>query len=561
MLVIVIENPKMRRFLIPVGRKEKKAEIDMKREDNSLVLPSISHDHEEAILANIDEISTSRNTKSKSGCLETDTGTTAQNNSNQSKHIADSSIAIGPLLHTTFIYTHIHFSGTDADGNKTRRRNFRIEWKEMYPWLQLKEEGGNQVVKCSICTEAVDCKVLLPTDSRSLNTKQAFVVDGFHSWSHALNSFKKHETSRFHMDSAKGLHSMKHAKSVVSHLSAAKQKEMKEARVALFKIFDTIRFIAKEGLPFRGDYKTDENFEDSKFMQLLKMRATDVPELKAWLQRTQYKWLHHSNIEEILKLLAESVLNTILVEIRESKYFSVMMDETADISRMEQVSFCIRYVNDQLDIKEQFIGFYETNNTRSETLYNIFKDILIRCQLDIENIRGQCFDGAANVKGEISGLQSRIKEINPAAMFVHCVAHRLNLVVQDAFTGCSYINNFLGIVKQMISFIRDSPKRLSCFKDFQTAEASTLTKYCPTRWCIRIKSLKSIRDNYTALSEFFYETSEDNKLLATITANAATFYNKLDTFEFYFYLIILIHIFERVETLNQALQKKRLMFK
>ncbi|XKL63049.1 hypothetical protein PGB90_005413 [Kerria lacca] len=76
---------------------------------------------------------------------------------------------------------------------------------------------------------------------------------------------------------------MKHAKSVVSHLSAAKQKEMKEARVTLFKIFDTIRFIAKEGLLFRGDYETDENFEDSKFMQILKMRAEDILELKIWL--------------------------------------------------------------------------------------------------------------------------------------------------------------------------------------------------------------------------------------------------------------------------------------
>jgi hypothetical protein len=38
----------------------------------------------------------------------------------------------------------------------------------------------------------------------------------------------------------------------------------------------------------------------------------------------------------------------------------------------------------------------------------------------------------AIVKGLLNGLQSKIKSTAPQAMFIHCYAHRLNLVLQDA---------------------------------------------------------------------------------------------------------------------------------
>ncbi|MGH0119295.1 UNVERIFIED_CONTAM: hypothetical protein FKN15_025766 [Acipenser sinensis] len=50
-----------------------------------------------------------------------------------------------------------------------------------------------------------------------------------------------------------------------------------------------------------------------------------------------------------------------------------MIDETADISTHEHVSVCIRWVNDTLEVHEDFLGFYETGETTAEELYNIVK--------------------------------------------------------------------------------------------------------------------------------------------------------------------------------------------
>lgn len=50
------------------------------------------------------------------------------------------------------------------------------------------------------------------------------------------------------------------------------------------------------------------------------------------------------------------------------------------------------------------MGFYETGKTDSKTLFEIVKDVLIRFNLKMSNLRGQCYDGASNVSGRIYRL-------------------------------------------------------------------------------------------------------------------------------------------------------------
>lgn len=56
------------------------------------------------------------------------------------------------------------------------------------------------------------------------------------------------------------------------------------------------------------------------------------------------------------------------------------------------------------------------------TILNIFDK-------DIYKYQGQCYDGAANVSGHISVLQTRIIDVKSRVTFVHCTVHTLNLVV------------------------------------------------------------------------------------------------------------------------------------
>ena len=101
-------------------------------------------------------------------------------------------------------------------------------------------------------------------------------------------------------------------------------------------------------------------------------------------------------------------------------------------------------------------------------------DFLKDQSLDIKNLRGQCYDGASNVNGRISDLRTRIREDEPRALFVHCSAHSLSLCVQDSLEGIIDVRNNIGLTKDIINFIRDSPKRLNEFKNIKPDNTHSL---------------------------------------------------------------------------------------
>ncbi|XP_054287980.1 zinc finger MYM-type protein 1-like [Macrosteles quadrilineatus] len=148
---------------------------------------------------------------------------------------------------------------------------------------------------------------------------------------------------------------------------------------------------------------------EGNFYELLQLRANDIPELKEWLQRKR-AWLTHDNQNEILELLALEVMRKLNNSIKEDEYFSLIVDGTTDVSTKEQVALCIRHVNGDFEVSEDFIGLYETSSTTGETLTKIIQDVLLRLDLNIDNCRGQCYDGAGNMKGHMKAQVDRVKQ-------------------------------------------------------------------------------------------------------------------------------------------------------
>ncbi|KAJ8875202.1 hypothetical protein PR048_023097 [Dryococelus australis] len=108
--------------------------------------------------------------------------------------------------------------------------------------------------------------------------------------------------------------------------------------------------------------------------------------------------------------------------------FAIMVDKICAISIHEQVTFCIQSVDANLTLSEDFVGLYETPNTERKTLFGAVKDILARLDLNIENLLGQCYDGAS-ISGKFKGLQEFVADMQPKAIYVHCAAHSLNFAV------------------------------------------------------------------------------------------------------------------------------------
>jgi len=142
-------------------------------------------------------------------------------------------------------------------------------------------------------------------------------------------------------------------------------------------------------------------------------------------------------------LMGNDVIRQVLNVIQKSPYFSIIVDETTDVSTKEQVSMCLRYLESDLNVSKKFLGMYKVSSTTGETLTQVIIDVLTRCNLSVDKLRGQSYDGASNMSGAVRGVQARIKQMQPPAVYVHYTAHSLNLALQETTSEVPYIRDSL----------------------------------------------------------------------------------------------------------------------
>lgn len=90
----------------------------------------------------------------------------------------------------------------------------------------------------------------------------------------------------------------------------------------------------------------------------------------------------------------------IVEEIKTSKCFSILADETTDVSTKEQMSLSVRYVH--LDkskhlIKESFLEFVVLKDLTGRGLAKIILEELNNLEVPTEYLYGQGYDGAASM--------------------------------------------------------------------------------------------------------------------------------------------------------------------
>ena len=100
-------------------------------------------------------------------------------------------------------------------------------------------------------------------------------------------------------------------------------------------------------------------------------------------------------ISEIVEIMARVLLTTILEGIRKRKYFSIITDATRDISGIEQFSHCVRTVNVDFSINEDFLGLYAFSETSAVVIFNDICDVLQRYGIEQKKCRGQSYHGAS----------------------------------------------------------------------------------------------------------------------------------------------------------------------
>ena len=96
------------------------------------------------------------------------------------------------------------------------------------------------------------------------------------------------------------------------------------------------------------------------------------------------------------------------------------------------------------------------------------------------------------MKGKHSGVQARMLDINPKAVYVPCANHTLNLVVVDSANSSTEALTLFGVLTRLYMLFSSSAQRWEILK--KHVELS-INSQSDTRWESRIKSIKPLRYN------------------------------------------------------------------
>ena len=354
-------------------------------------------------------------------------------------------------------------------GNRTR--SFNPAWYGTYEWLEYS-------VRLNACF-CYPCRLFGSQGGQfSSRPEPAFTVNGFKNWKHATGVsgiLNRHTNCQSHRQAVVAWKQYKvatqHGSTVSECLGNARSEMIQKNRHYIKSLLEVLLLCSKQEISIRGHKESSNSMNRGNFLEILSLIAKHDPIVQHRLRDGPNNALYTSaDIQnELLGVMASMVRESICNKIRKAEVYSVLADKTKDRSKKEQLSIVLRYVDIESAIQyEHFISFVEAISLNAESLSSYIITTLQDNRLDIAGIVSQGYDGASVMSGHCSGVQQRIKKVASQAVYVHCYAHCLNLVLVDATKRVPEAADFFAIMESLYVFL-SSAKAHTIYRQQQAA--------------------------------------------------------------------------------------------
>jgi len=154
-------------------------------------------------------------------------------------------------------------------------------------------------------------------------------------------------------------------------------------------------------------------------------------------------------------------------------------------------------------VREDFIGFAPVKDKTCPGIKAVIIKGLQQAHLHLGNLQGQGNYGASAMKGHLGGCAALISKDYPSAIYVTSASRSHNRVLSDA-CKVDAIRNIIGMMKEMITFIRASEKRMDTLKEEITCvepecRRTRLVKLSETRWVERHGTISFFQEMFVPI--------------------------------------------------------------
>ena len=239
-----------------------------------------------------------------------------------------------------------------------------------------------------------------------------------------------------------------------------------------------------------------------------------------------------------------------VVECMQTQSFSLLMDETTDISVEKQACLMVRYFDDGVSsVVTKFYQMVTVNTANAQNLYDAVRTQFETDNVSFSNLLGFGSDGASVMLGRHNSVVTRLKREQPNLYNIHCLCHIAHLCASDAVKKLPA--QIEELAQDIYAHFHMSAKRIEEYQEFQhfcEIEPHKLLKPSVTRWLSLEQVVNRVLEQWPALSSYFQSCEERSSRVVRVTAGLLNPINKC----YYQFLSALLPLFNRFNVLFQS---------
>ncbi|KAK6470109.1 zinc finger MYM-type protein 1-like [Huso huso] len=422
-----------------------------------------------------------------------------------------------------------------------RSRSFRCQWYDKVDWLT-----GSAVTNCLYCWPCL-----------LFNVSNSFVTwtkSGYNDFKNMDRSVKRHSKSKEHVSAEVklkllGQSRVEHVVDEGARIQVAKHNEtVRRNRAILKRLIDATTYLGRQELAFRGQDHTADLLNKGNYGELTEVIAHYDELLATHIEQSAvFTGMSEPIQNDLISSISLSVLEEIKKEINAAPFFAWQVDEMTDIGCRSQLSIIVRYVDEIGMPQERFLGLFDSTGVRDgQSVFKLVSTAMSEFDYK-EKLVAQAYDGATVMPSELNRLQAKVREVAPSAVFTHCCAHHLNLVLSQGAKFITLARVFFATLEGFSSFFSKSPKRVALLEE---------TGCAATRWNFTSRIVGTVASNYAKLLETFSRVVSSEGMDDDTVGAASGFIRTLEDFDFVFMLFTFNQVFSDTDAAYDIIQQK-----
>ncbi|XP_070987864.1 52 kDa repressor of the inhibitor of the protein kinase-like isoform X2 [Oncorhynchus clarkii lewisi] len=369
------------------------------------------------------------------------------------------------------------------------------------------------------------------------------------------------------------LHSKKDIEATEGHDAAEEEiklsPEEKEFRDYLRSLFEIVVMLGKQNIPLETNVPKGVARDPSNFQALLEYRINAGDKaLRRRFEATavNVEYLSASQQSQLLEVCEGTVREEVLMEVRESRFFSLVTGDLVEFAGERHLPLFLRFVDQSNALREKFLDFLPFEGDEASLVEKLETQVTDGWGLRMEDCRGQAHVATGTFATKMKAVAVGLMGKYPMAMHTPCSTCALNIHLANSlpFPSVQVVMATLRKIdvffKQSRSLQAELEKAISVYHQENDEKAAELKEACSSNWTEKHNVFELTVDLLESLLLCMdcIRDNENVRFPDAITGDAYSIAETLADFEFIVTLVILKNALSFTRAFGKNLQGEAL---